>query len=801
MRWTYCFLVAIHLLFVAPIRAEVSDADWRTFKTGSLSEYRTAGDPLDWEDHLFDAAKAERSQAKALQDFARRIGVPSELAQQFATVIVQAVVRQDAGCRGTPCQFQPGDPLYERVKALSSRDPTGQLLIIIAKNGHGFSYAPGSLVSWLELVFQHPAARPIFETMADYTEEDVPLIGLLASTPPADWDARLIATSYRTERGSSDPSGWMSAFLESAEQRATEVNAPTPVLVALAQTRLLRDIDLGLTRIAVARYRQYPVTVRAQLPLAPAGCPTSDRCALANIAYAWVDAMVAALWQEGFVSEAQILAQQVHRDWPARDAADALRGTVLAEFMKPRVADADLFELLVYGRLLREPLPEKTQDQADELRDREWLSMIRRWPALRPLAVQRLRAAGYGDLMRQLQSASPNAAGSSIDASVLAVLARHFPISVTARQRDWQNLIGTQGSQARAPLPATAVDTAPPVAAANVWREEPLPQGVRAWREGRCRATSPKNRAPVPAGAVVRQEVTGAESAVLYQSSDFDLPGEIPAYGLWLARTLQGQWQTPMYLGLQQHFPYVPTPCSSLPLLVSDQVQLEVQIREIDPESITFPPIAIRFKRSVDGLVLRASVASLLADQDHDGLTDLEEQKLRLAADRRDTDGDGLDDGHDPLPLVAYREDVPQASNEMVSAFLESLLGHDAGAIVVGPRPDGQSARIEDMLTTAPAAPRARQNTFFLVAPDPSVFAGISAAPIRIMIYATSEFDRSAPSGAPFYPPRIVTMFSSLDGRRTYIEWSASWTGGTLLIDCTQENAPCQREMLSQWIT
>ena len=167
----------------------------------------------------------------------------------------------------------------------------------------------------------------------------------------------------------------------------------------------------------------------------------------------------------------------------------------------------------------------------------------------------------------------------------------------------------------------------------------------------------------MPAEAIMRFERRGGEYAAVYQSSQYDLPGEVPTYGLWFAHTVRSVWQRPVYLGLQSYFPYVPTAGSSVPLLDGDTLRMEVQVREIDQRSISFPPIGLSLSRSEDGVVLEFSLERLRRDSDADGFPDLEERRLGLVVDNPDSDGDGLNDSTDPLPLTRYDPSAPPAAH------------------------------------------------------------------------------------------------------------------------------------------
>jgi hypothetical protein len=297
---------------------------------------------------------------------------------------------------------------------------------------------------------------------------------------------------------------------------------------------------------------------------------------------------------------------------------------------------------------------------------------------------------------------------------------------------------------------------------------------------------------------VLRFERVGDEHAMVYESSDYDLPGEIPALGLWFVQTSGGTWGRPIYLGLQQHYPYVVTPGSQLSLLDGTILRLEVQVREIDSATITFPPIGLGLARSADGVYLEMDVARLQKDSDGDGLPDIEEQRIGLDADNPDTDGDSLNDGIDPLPLTPFSS-RGFGSSGLARAFLSQVSGHDAKAFVVsvaaGNRPleffeAAGAPRGHSVRTTAGAE--------FLVA-DPALFSGVVTSK-RLMIYSDADIDELRRGAAPFYPPRIGPIFSSLDGRTHYVSWSATWTGGAFIVTC---HAPdkCDVEVLQAWIT
>jgi hypothetical protein len=324
------------------------------------------------------------------------------------------------------------------------------------------------------------------------------------------------------------------------------------------------------------------------------------------------------------------------------------------------------------------------------------------------------------------------------------------------------------------------------------WPERRLPPNVRAWRDRDRPARPPRTLLlPVDPDAVLRYETVGREHAIVYESSDYDLPGEVPAFGVWFTQTELGRWTRPVYLGLRQYFPYVITPGSRLPLLKDDVLQLEVQIREIDPGSIIFPPLATDLLRSVDGLYLTIDLARARADYDDDGLSDIEERALGLDPIDADSDGDGVPDGSDAVPLTAHRADGAPADLALARAVISQIMGHDHEALVTGPVSNAAGG----LATT-----HTRSGALFLVG-DPRIFAGISLAPARLIVYTDADLVALARGPAPFYPPRIARLFSSLDGLRHYVQWSANWTGGRFVVICTTGGGACAIRELVSWVT
>ena len=195
--------------------------------------------------------------------------------------------------------------------------------------------------------------------------------------------------------------------------------------------------------------------------------------------------------------------------------------------------------------------------------------------------------------------------------------------------------------------------------------------------------------------------------------------------------------------------------------------------------------------------MIRADLDALERDADEDGLTDLAEVRLGFDPERADTDGDGVSDGRDPVPLAAFDPHTTPMRDALARAILARLAGYDAGAISVAP--DRAPDDILGAVAGGASIPRQeRLQTLILVA-DPSLFAGLTL-PFRLVTYTPAQVARLSDNGAPFYPPR-VTVFSSLDEREHLVIWSATWVGGRFRVHCPSDGDACVVEETSNWIT
>ncbi len=245
-------------------------------------------------------------------------------------------------------------------------------------------------------------------------------------------------------------------------------------------------------------------------------------------------------------------------------------------------------------------------------------------------------------------------------------------------------------------------------------------------------------------------------------------------------------------MGLQQFYPYVVPAESRLPLLNGSTLQLEVQVRELDEDSITFPPVALRTKRTADDVYIERPLEELARDSDGDSLTDILEDKLRTNPRQADTDNDGLDDAIDTLPQISLKA-PPHPNAALVAQVIEHILGYDRGAIRIGVG----ARKPEDLLKGIFADGRSARLTFLQA--DKRLFEGLLLpAPVIVLDAADLEY-LNARYGV-HYPVSFPSLWSNKAGTKAVVRWSAGWTGGTLFFS-KQKNGQWKSEVISSWIT
>lgn len=784
------------MLAASPAPAQtVTAEDWSYFLRESYSQYGDA-DPFDLEDALFAQAKVAKSRDSALAAFARRLNTSPRQAEDYADLIIDSV-RARASCRGG-CDPSDRRPLYERAAAVGLEEPSGGLLLSFAKNVAQDGVTAGD-AELIRLLVRHRAAKTLLAKLVDYNEDPEFMIAYLASLPSSAPD-NLPAIVPGLDSVDEDRSGWFDAMIEASEERLADGGSTPDVQAGLAQLALSRMLRLGLTREAVERYFRYPSALRARLPIIPRASNADDRgCERRQSGYRFADDLAAALWLDGHKEEARLLAERAKVEPDDSDRLIGLRRGAMLEGMAAARPDAQLFDLLF-------DFPTRGRERTDARRDCDipassgWYDALHSAsPGLVELVSRRLVAAGHSDIVAHLRSRGARDPAGSGGFNRLAFL---FPADIEARQKRWAAAIdaarGSAGPGGPAAAEAPRSSLVHPQSLDPWWVERPLPTGMR---PGGGETKLPKGvRLPVAAESVLRFDSAGGEHALVYQSGELDLPGETGAYGFWFVRTRGGKWTKPLYLGLKQYFPYMVVGRSNLPLLDGETLRIEAKVREIDPASISFPPVGLTVRRLRDGVFLEMNLARVAADRDSDGLTDIEERAIGLDFTSPDTDGDGLADGVDPLPLTPRPAVHDPVRAAVAASAVMKIFGHDAGAISIRPAEKGRANDLDRVLGAGSAPPDPRRRTIFLVASE-DLFAGFAEPNLRLLLYSKAGIEALLGKGIPFYAPAIVSHFRSLDGLAHYFVWSARWVGGTFLVRCDAAGASCGAKEYSAWIT
>jgi len=281
-------------------------------------------------------------------------------------------------------------------------------------------------------------------------------------------------------------------------------------------------------------------------------------------------------------------------------------------------------------------------------------------------------------------------------------------------------------------------------------------------------------------------------------TQDYDPIGEVTGGGYWIhvSRDRGASWRA-IYTGLRDRLPYLVRRESRLPILAGDTVRLEVAIDEIDPRSITFPPLGLESTRRREGLFVSASLAELLRDGDADGVTDLAEDALLTDPADPDTDGDAIPDAQDRLPHVPKRSFDDTRSAALAPA-LRVMFGESLRARVISVDTGASPQSEADLRHTAgfPAAFGAHSALF--VVGQRSDFAALDVDR-TIIVLSPREAAAVARSRSVFYPARIVLFVLDHERKRGVIIWSASWTGGRIRL--THSESGWEAEVTSRWIT
>lgn len=774
---------------------------------------RSDSDPdVDWDYHLCRAIEEGESVNGAVISFATKIGHSERNALAIAAAIIE-ITRFDSECDGSAdesdydCRFEPGAPAYDRFVEANRLDASGELAFVIGKNV-GSEYGP---MEWrrrfLELTIQHPGRLLTFRRMLDYTRDDI-WIFALAAAGEMDAEAAKLIFLRHYYNSMDESSNWDGASITLLELLLAKNSDDDEIRRLLSYALISLQMRAGMSDIAVSTYLKLPKRLRtyAPAPSDEAAQYEGDRL-FENYLGFTVD-LAAALIKQKRSREAQgILGESAARTGNFEKVRYSIRARAktMNEILQPSLGADQVFDYFVHGKLPGEP---EIENDELGLSGPGWLFQIEESvPAALTITADYLRKRGYEVMSRYLIDRELYYRSDRRDA-LIDVLLPMLSDDYAERRQYWRAKIqaawNAHEAKRRRPSKPLADTSNPPIAGTKTFDERPLPPAFQTTEndpqfEQRFSDDPPEGvELPVSEFQLVRYAEERGERQIIYFSSALDAPGEIPAYGYWFQQTRSGkmEWDEPIYLGLQQYFPYVIVSRSKLPLFEAGGLLIEVEAKEIDPASISFPPVGLSLKREERNLYLAFHLDELKRDSDADGLADLIERRLQMNANSPDTDGDGLADARDPLPLTAFDPQAPFAKKELAYAILSAIVGYERQAIIVSPKPPGAETDLSDLFSAA-RPPAISDGAVFLVA-EPGLFSGVRT-PFRLFVFNSNEVDRINTQGAPFYPARVRAIFSRLDDSEHYVIWSAGWIGGEFIVRCKADQ--CETEVTSEWIT
>jgi hypothetical protein len=797
-------LVAVIILLGATaqqIHAQISDEEYAFFLKESYGKYWDPGEPVDIDDQFYQIAARTDDPDAAIAEFAAARGLSESDALDYAQAIIRAVhMQENCGYGGdrTLCRFDRSVPQYNDLRRLGMRDATGEIAVVIAKAlPDGPQKIPAARLFY-ETIESHPNRNRIIRTLLEYGRGELWLSGLMVSQGVTVEDAAVIFNIVgKTGTIFLEPEDLV-ALADGFYRSVGDADDVVLRLMA-AQSLMALQFQAGLDAEAMALYRGLSDDARAEFFNLAGRIKNLPRRRFyrALIVKNLGNQIAAGLIALGDISAAQeMLAQlenlQIQR---SRKGEVSPITRALKDAIEQTVDPESLYSLYVYGLADTAGLTAKRLNRSGG----GWVFSINtKTVGVRRVVAKRLASAGLTGLRNYLVD-TPNYPIDSWE--LLPGFKDILPEDFAAQREIWRNRIETANSKTDNTAQNASLVT--PAQPQRLFRELPLPVDLQAAdcaaRDDGFRNLPEDVDFPVSPDQIIRFETNADGIVIIYQATEINRSGEIPAYGYWFRqKPADGSvWQEPLYLGFQQFFPYQVRALSKLPMLAEPgKLTLEVDIREIDPASITFPPIGLGLKREACNFYLSYDLADLARDSDGDGMTDSVEAVLGLDPQNADSDGDLIPDGVDSLPLTTFDPFSPAIDKELALAILTEVVGLERNAIMVGPDVDsGQD--IAAALLKRPQDFAVDYDTLFVTS-DPKIFAGIRLNR-RLMIYDRGDLDKLGRGDAPFYPVGIKAIFSKPDQSERYVIWDAVWTGGRFVVRC--KDGICETTVLEQWIT
>jgi hypothetical protein len=257
---------------------------------------------------------------------------------------------------------------------------------------------------------------------------------------------------------------------------------------------------------------------------------------------------------------------------------------------------------------------------------------------------------------------------------------------------------------------------------------------------------------------------------------------------LWVHVSSDGgeHWDGPYYLGLSGRIQDYARFIAHTPSSRGRRLPLEVQ--SLHTASPSRSPTSQRRMTTVARYRIDIDLDAIRRDSDSDGLTDLLEEKLLLDPHVRDTDGDGIEDGADRLPLQPRGADVRSDASDVWAVLLEVLAGDRH-------LPDGRVPLSGRQLAPADARPFRNERTLFVRSPHCPV---THASPIRVICLGPDVLEKYDAKFKGLSPMDLSQVVFDETRQHALVRYAYPFGGGTLRA--TKRNGEWLFQSLSKWV-
>lgn len=806
----------ILIFSVQPAKAELTTEALNFFLQESSVKY-VLRDPEQPDVALFEVAETTTNVAKFLPAFADRLNLDQDVAALWAEALIEAV-RVSEECDNSQsyeeCRLDRDDALIQALAGIAMQDADGALATALIKPVTGYSDPEAFNAALVqEVIAEHPAYDRIVSALFTYR-------------PSIEWQIALLAKGSQNEalhqdmlgrwhyiRQSPDNiNGRLAALFEMAAVIAQEKGQFRNALFA-RQALMKTMLSNGMGKAALDMFDGLAPEARRMFFTEPRDITQlrRRRAVMEAVYDLGVNLVAARVLEDGSQSDtARALFAEVRA---MEDAAltPSPHALVLQDIFYAQYGPNDIYDLYLYG-VRAEPdraayqIVEELTVENIKSRPTGWRSALASaGPELSWIASDRLDQVGLADIAAKTRADLPLHDWQDWHRpGVTQMENRLFSQSYADRKSHWETAIREARNMWQQRRDAAAE---PGHEAASFVVQRPLqhaftetggsaPEGQICPREEPDAIADWPEDAPVDISQAVRYEKSGDTRAIVFLSGEYERPGELPGWGYFVQFDHGKGWERPMFLGLQHHFPYVLRQISALAMLGQEgRLILEADLEEINMDNLVFPPFGLGLSRHRCGVILDFSLDAIAKDSDGDWMTDLAEARLGMDPNSNDTDGDGIADGFDTLPLTPFDANSPAKNTELALSLLAAMMGTERQAIMVTQDP-GDNAEASIGLPGEGVLPAL--DTQFILA-DPKLFTGL-ALPFRLFVYDKSDLRKLNRGKAPFFPPEVSGMFHRPDGSEIYVIWSAQWTGGSFLIRCDTAQS-CQMIMHEFWIT